>query len=163
MSASLPFGCCNQNYKVGLAPRLTPQEDRVLPQLKLHHIGVAVSSIDDALALYEDALGLTPTTRVAVAAEQVNVAMLPLGEPRIELLEATSPDSPIARFLTRRGPGVHHIAIEVPDLEATVARLKASGRRLVSDEIRQGAEGYRYVFVHPSGASGVLLELIEVC
>lgn len=128
---------------------------------KLHHVGIAVESIDEALVLYEDALGIPVVKRVEVPAEKVNVAMLPVGDPRIELVEATSPDSPIARFLTRRGPGIHHIALEVPDLDATVERLKASGRRLVSDEIQRGAEGYRYVFVHPSGAGGVLLELIE--
>ncbi len=128
---------------------------------KLHHVGIAVESIDEALVLYEDALGIPVVKRVEVPAEKVNVAMLPVGDPRIELVEATSPDSPIARFLTRRGPGIHHIALEVQDLDATVERLKASGRRLVSDEIQRGAEGYRYVFVHPSGAGGVLLELIE--
>lgn len=128
---------------------------------KLHHVGIAVESIDEALVLYEDALGIPAVKRVEVPAEKVNVAMLPVGDPRIELVEATSPDSPIARFLTRRGPGIHHIALEVPDLDATVERLKASGRRLVSDKIQRGAEGYRYVFVHPSGAGGVLLELIE--
>lgn len=128
---------------------------------RLHHVGIAVDSIDDALELYEAALGLAPTARIAVDAEQVNVAMLPVGDPRIELLEATSLDSPIARFIERRGPGVHHIALEVDDIEAAVVRLKKSGRRLVSEEIRVGVEGYRYVFVHPSGAGGVLLELIE--
>ena len=132
-----------------------------MPSAKLHHVGIAVESIDEALVLYEDALGIPAVKRVEVPAEKVNVAMLPVGDPRIELVEATSPDSPIARFLTRRGPGIHHIALEVPDLDASVERLKASGRRLVSDEIQRGAEGYRYVFVHPSGADGVLLELIE--
>lgn len=132
-----------------------------MPSPKLHHVGIAVESIDEALVLYEDALGIPAVKRVEVPAEKVNVAMLPVGDPRIELVEATSPDSPVARFLTRRGPGIHHIALEVQDLDATVERLKASGRRLVSDEIRRGAEGYRYVFVHPSDAGGVLLELIE--
>ena len=132
-----------------------------MPSAKLHHVGIAVESIDEALVLYEDALGIPAVKRVEVPAEKVNVAMLPVGDPRIELVEAASSDSPIARFLTQRGPGIHHIALEVQDLDATVERLKASGRRLVSDEIRRGAEGYRYVFVHPSGAGGVLLELIE--
>lgn len=132
-----------------------------MPSPKLHHVGIAVESIDEALVLYEDALGIPAVKRVEVPAEKVNVAMLPVGDPRIELVEAASPDSPIARFLTQRGPGIHHIALEVQDLDATVERLKASGRRLVSDEIRRGAEGYRYVFVHPSDAGGVLLELIE--
>jgi methylmalonyl-CoA epimerase len=87
--------------------------------------------------------------------------MLTLGDSRIELLEAAGADSPITKFLARRGPGLHHIAVRVPDLEASVERLRTSGRRLATDEIRLGAEGYRYVFVHPSSAGGVLLELIE--
>ena len=99
--------------------------------------------------------------RTEVPAEGVTIAMLPVGDSRIELLEATGADSPITRFLARRGPGLHHIAVQVEDLEASVERLRASGRRLVTDEIRLGADGYRYVFVHPSSAGGVLLELIE--
>jgi methylmalonyl-CoA epimerase len=87
--------------------------------------------------------------------------MLPAGEPRIELLQPTEPDSPIGRFLERKGEGLHHVAVEVQDLDAAVARLKAAGARLASDEARIGAEGYRYVFVHPKSAGGVLLELIE--
>lgn len=136
-------------------------EDRGLPPPNIHHVGIAVESIDDALSLYEEALGVVPTLRTEVPAEGVSVAMLPVGDSRIELLEAVGPDSPIAKFLARRGPGLHHIAVRVEDLEASVERLLASGRRLVSDEIRQGAEGYRYVFVHPASAGGVLLELIE--
>ena len=120
-----------------------------------------MESIDDALSLYKDALGVLPTRRTQVPAEGVRVAILTLGDSRIELLEAAEADSPITKFLARRGPGLHHIAVRVADLEASVERLRASGRRLASDEIRLGAEGYRYVFVHPSSAGGVLLELIE--
>lgn len=138
-----------------------PPEDKGLPSARIHHVGIAVESIDDALSLYEDALGALPTRRTQVPAEGVRVAMLTLGDSRIELLEASEADSPIAKFLARRGPGLHHIAVRVADLEASVERLSASGRRLASDEIRLGAEGYRYVFVHPSSAGGVLLELIE--
>ena len=128
---------------------------------EIHHVGIAVESIDAALSVYAEALGAVPTLRTEVPAEGVNVAMLPLGDSRIELLEAAGADSPITKFLARRGPGLHHIAIRVEDLEASVGRLKAAGRRLTSDEIRVGAEGYRYVFVHPSSAGGVLIELIE--
>lgn len=120
-----------------------------------------MDSIDDALALYEEALDVRPALRTEVPSEGVKVAMLALGDSRIELLEAAAADSPITKFLARRGPGLHHIAVEVKDLEASVERLRAAGRRLVTDEIRRGAEGYRYVFVHPSSAGGVLLELIE--
>ena len=120
-----------------------------------------MESIAEALSLYEEALGEVPTHRTQVPAEGVSVAMLTLGDSRIELLEAVATDSPIAKFVARRGPGLHHIAVRVADLEASVDRLRASGRRLASDEIRVGAEGYRYVFLHPSSAGGVLLELIE--
>jgi methylmalonyl-CoA epimerase len=132
-----------------------------LPSPKIHHVGIAVESIDEALSVYEEALGVLPTLRAEVPAEGVAVAMLTVGDSRIELLEAAGADSPMTKFLARRGPGLHHIAVRVGDLEASVARLLASGRRLTSDEIRLGAEGYRYVFVHPSSAGGVLLELIE--
>lgn len=136
-------------------------EDKSLPPPKIHHIGIAVESINDALSFYQEALGDLPTVRTEVPAEGVAVAMLTVSDSRIELLEAAGADSPITRFLTRRGPGLHHIAVRVTNLEASVERLKASGRRLVTDEIRLGAEGYRYVFVHPSSSGGVLLELIE--
>ena len=129
--------------------------------MKLDHLAVAVRSIDAALELYRDGLGLTVRHRGAVEHEAVEVAMLPAGDARIELLEPTGPDSAIARFLDKRGEGLHHVALEVDDLEAAVERLKAQGRRLVSETIKVGAEGYRYVFVHPSSAGGVLLELIQ--
>jgi methylmalonyl-CoA epimerase len=87
--------------------------------------------------------------------------MVPMGESRLELLEATSEDSTIARFIAKRGEGLHHICLRVPDLPAAVARLKQDGVRLVSEEIRTGAGGHRYVFLHPSSAGGVLLELVE--
>lgn len=132
-----------------------------MPSPKIHHVGIAVESIDEALSLYEDALGVLPSLRTEVPGEGVSVAMLPLGDSRIELLEAAGSNSPITKFLARRGPGLHHIAVRVDDLEGAVERLRASGRRLVADEIHRGAEGYRYVFIHPASAGGVLLELIE--
>jgi methylmalonyl-CoA epimerase len=130
-------------------------------QARIDHIGIAVQSIEQSLEFYRDAIGLEPKALVIVPGEKVRVAMLPAGEPRIELLEATSDDSPIARFLAKRGEGLHHIAMRVPDLNAAVDRLKAAGSRLVTEQIQTGAEGYRYVFVHPKSAHGVLLELIE--
>ena len=127
----------------------------------IDHIGIAVLSLDEALAFYRDSLGLQPSAIVEVPHEKVRVAMLPAGDSRIELLEATSADSPIARFTETRGGGIHHIALKVADLSAAVDRMKAEGRRLVTEEIQTGAEGYRYVFVHPKSAGGVLIELIE--
>ena len=129
--------------------------------VRIDHIGIAVESLDEALEFYRDAVGLESKGLVTVPQEKVRVAMLPAGEPRIELLEATSDDSPIARFLAKRGEGLHHIAMKVADLDAAVKRLQAAGSRLVTEQIQTGAEGYRYIFVHPKSAHGVLLELIE--
>jgi methylmalonyl-CoA epimerase len=127
---------------------------------RIDHLGIAVRSIDQALAFYRDQLGLEVTLRETVEAEKVHAAMLPVGESRIELLEAASADSVIARFIEKRGPGLHHVAVAVPDLHAAVARLKAAGARLLN-EPRPGAGGHLYTFVHPSSTGGVLLELIQ--
>ena len=126
----------------------------------IDHLGIAVKSLDESLKFYRDQLGLEVSLRETVEHEKVNVAMLPLGEPRIELLEPTTPDSVIGKFLDKRGEGLHHIAIRVPDLIASVAKLKSSGARLLN-EPRQGAGGHLYVFVHPQSTGGVLLELIQ--
>lgn len=126
----------------------------------IDHLGIAVKSLADAKGFYER-LGLKPMPEETVAAEQVRLSMVPVGESRIELLEPTSPDSPIAKFLAKRGEGLHHVALHVDDLSATVERLKANGTRLISDEIKVGAGGHMYVFVHPASAGGVLLELVE--
>ena len=128
--------------------------------VEIDHLGIAVRSMDDALRLYEQTLGMQVTGRETVEVERVNVAMLPAGEPRIELLEATDKNSPIAGFIEKRGPGLHHIALRVDDLIAAVERLKAEGARLLN-EPRPGAGGHIYVFVHPSSTGGVLLELIQ--
>jgi methylmalonyl-CoA epimerase len=122
-------------------------------------LGIAVHSLDQSLPFYQG-LGLQTPTRETVPQEKVNVAMLATGESRIELLEATGPDSVIAKFIDKRGEGVHHVAIRVPDLTATAAHLRANGAR-VMNEPRQGAGGHLYVFIHPSSTGGVLLELIQ--
>ena len=126
----------------------------------IDHIGVAVKSLNAAKAIYEK-LGLSVSAEEVVPAEQVRVVMVPLGESRLELLEPTSEDSVIAKFIAIRGEGLHHVSVRVPDLDAAVARLKKDGVRLVTEEIKIGAGGHRYVFVHPSSAGGVLLELVE--
>src|SRR5580704_820432 len=110
-------------------------------EFKIDHLGIAVRSLDRALEFYRDRLGLTVSLRETVANEKVNVAMLPLGEPRIELLEPVDADSVIGRFLEKRGEGIHHVAIRVPDLAASVERLRASGARLLN-EPRRGAGGH---------------------
>jgi methylmalonyl-CoA epimerase len=119
-----------------------------------------VRSLDTALGFYEKQLGLRVSLRETVDQEKVNVAMLPAGSSRIELLEAAKPDSVIAKFIDKRGEGLHHVALKVPDLAAAVKRLKIHGARLLN-EPRTGAGGHLYVFVHPSSAGGVLLELIQ--
>ncbi len=129
-------------------------------KFEIDHLGVAVRSLDGALAFYEKQLGFAVSLRETVAQEKVNVAMLPAGPSRIELLEASEPDSVIAKFIEKRGEGLHHVAIKVPDLAAAAERLKAHGARLLN-EPRAGAGGHLYVFVHPSSTGGVLLELIQ--
>jgi methylmalonyl-CoA epimerase len=129
-------------------------------EFKIDHLGIAVRSLDRALEFYRDQLGLNVSLRETVEHEKVNVAMLPLGDPRIELLEPTNADSVIGKFLDKRGEGLHHVAIRVPDLNASVERLKSAGARLLN-EPRTGAGGHLYVFVHPSSTGGVLLELIQ--
>jgi methylmalonyl-CoA epimerase len=128
--------------------------------VKIDHLGIAVRSIDKALEFYRDQLGLSVALREAVPAEKVEAAMLPLGESRVELLEASEPDSVIAKFIDKRGEGLHHVAMTVPDLYAAVERLKASGARVLN-EPRIGAGGHLYSFIHPSSTGGVLLELIQ--
>jgi methylmalonyl-CoA epimerase len=127
---------------------------------KIDHLGVAVKSLAAARGIYEK-LGLSVSPVEVVEAEQVRVVMVPLGESRLELLEPTSENSVIAKFIAKRGEGLHHVSLRVPDLEAAVARLKKDRVRLVSDAIKIGAGGHRYIFVHPSSAGGVLLELVE--
>lgn len=127
---------------------------------KIDHLGIAVKSLDLATSFYRN-LGLTVSAEETVAAEGVKLVMVPVGESRFELLEPISEDSTIAQFLKKRGEGLHHVSLRVPDLVATVEKLKTDGVRLVSEEIKIGAGGHKYVFVHPSSAGGVLLELVE--
>ncbi len=129
--------------------------------MTIDHIGIAVRSIDDALGFYQDTLGIEPSHRTIVEHEKVEAAVIPVGNCRIELLQPVSQDSVIARFLNRKGEGMHHIAMEVDDLDASAKAVHQAGRRLVNDKIQIGAEGYRYVFVHPADTGGVLLELVE--
>jgi len=129
--------------------------------MKIDHLGIATKGIDEALKFWEDALGLQNVHTETVDDQKVKIAMLPLGESRIELLEPTSNDSPISKFLEKRGGGIHHIAVEVPDIEVALAKLKAKGMRLIDESPRIGAEGCLVAFVHPSSANGVLLELVQ--
>lgn len=130
-------------------------------KVTLDHIGIAVANLDEALAFYRDALGLEVEAPDEVATQGVRAHMIPAGEVSLELLEATTGDSPIAKFIGRRGPGLHHITLRVDDLEAALASLKARGVRLIDDVPRRGAHGSRIAFIHPSASHGVLVELKE--
>jgi methylmalonyl-CoA/ethylmalonyl-CoA epimerase len=129
--------------------------------MKLDHIGIATRQLDDALALWRDALGLQVDLTEDLTEQGVRVAMLAVGETHIELLEPLSPGSPVGKFLEKRGPGIHHIAIGVNDIRASLAGLKARGARLIDETPRTGAGGCLVAFVHPESANGVLLELVQ--
>jgi methylmalonyl-CoA/ethylmalonyl-CoA epimerase len=129
--------------------------------MKIDHIGIATNGIEATASVYGEALGLSVAEIEEVASQRVRVAMLPVGDSRIELLEATSPDSPISRFLEKRGPGIHHIAFNVPDIRVSLAELRAKGARLIDEEPRTGAGGCLVAFIHPSSTGGVLIELVE--
>ena len=127
---------------------------------KIDHIGVAVVSIDDALGIYR-ALGLEEKHREEVPSQKVVTAFLPAGESRIELLEPTAEDSPIAKFLARRGQGIHHICFGVRDIEEAIADLQEKGFRLINPRPAPGADGKKIVFLHPDSGNGVLIELSQ--
>jgi len=127
---------------------------------KIDHLGIAVKSLTAAKSIYEK-LGMQVSPEETVEHERVRLVMVPVGKSRLELLEATTEDSTIAKFIAKRGEGVHHICLRVPDLGAAVEKLKKDGVRLVSNEIQIGAGGQRYIFVHPQSAGGVLLELVD--
>ena len=141
-------------------------------KVTLDHIGIAVADLSQALAFYRDALGLEVEAPEDVASQRVRAHFIPVGEsagpgigapgPSLELLEATSEDSPIARYVTKRGPGLHHITLRVDDIRAALARLKERGVRLIDEEPRPGAHGSLVAFIHPSSAHGVLVELKEI-
>jgi len=130
-------------------------------EIAIQHLGVAVESIDDALAFWRDALGLELKEVEVVEDQGVRVAMLPIGESRIELLEATAPETPVGKFLSKRGPGIHHLCVEVDDINAKLDELRAHGARLIDERPRIGAGGALVAFVHPSSTGGVLIELTQ--
>jgi methylmalonyl-CoA/ethylmalonyl-CoA epimerase len=126
---------------------------------RLDHIGIAVADLDAALRFYRDALGLDVEAPEEVASQRVRAHFIPAGDAALELLEATAPDSPIAKYLEKRGPGLHHITLRVDDIDAVLAQLKARGVRLIDERPREGAHGSRVAFIHPASAHGVLVEL----
>ena len=129
--------------------------------MKIDHIGIATERLEDGLAIWRDVLGLSLDDTEEVAEQRVRVAMLPIGETRIELLEPTAADSAVGKFLAKRGPGIHHIAVKVDDINASLAELKDKGARLIDETPRIGAGGCLVAFIHPSSTNGVLLELVQ--
>jgi methylmalonyl-CoA/ethylmalonyl-CoA epimerase len=125
----------------------------------LDHVGIAVADLGEALAFYRDALGLDIETSEEVASQRVRAHFIPAGEAKLELLEATAADSPIATYVAKRGPGLHHITLRVDDIRAALAQLKAKGVRLIDSDPREGAHGSLVAFIHPASAHGVLVEL----
>ena len=128
--------------------------------LKIDHIGIAVKNLQESMAFYE-LLGLTSTGVEEVAEQKVRVAFFPAGDSEIELLESTSPDGPIARFIEKNGEGIQHMALRVENIDATLAELKAKGVRLLGD-IKIGAHGKPVIFIHPKDCNGILMELEQV-
>ena len=129
--------------------------------LKIDHLGIAVKSIDEAAKFYTEALGLQIAHREEVPEQKVMVAMIPIGESKIELLEPTCPESPIASTIEKRGEGVAHVAYTVENIEEALAQAKAAGCRLIDETPRAGAGGTRVAFIHPKSSFGVLIELVE--
>jgi methylmalonyl-CoA/ethylmalonyl-CoA epimerase len=127
----------------------------------IHHVAVVVSDMEASLAFWRDALGIELRDKRDVVAENSQVAFLPVGASQLELVLPTTDDSGIARYLAKRGPGMHHICLEVEDLDSALKRLKEKGIRLITDEARLGADGRRYAFVHPDSSGGVLVELYQ--
>ena len=131
-------------------------------KVTLDHIGIAVSNLADALAFYRDALGLEIDPPEDVTSQRVRAHFIPVGDAALELLEATADDSPIAKYVAKRGPGLHHITLRVDDIAAALAQLTARGVRLIDGAPRPGAHGSLVAFIHPASAHGVLVELKQV-
>ena len=128
---------------------------------KIDHLGVAVQSLEEAIPFYRDNLGMVFQGTEEVAEQKVRVAFLQIGESKIELLEPTADDSPIAKFLEKNGSGIHHIAYEVDDIEEALAALEAKGARLIDRTPRTGAHGARIAFIHPKSSGGILTEICQ--
>jgi methylmalonyl-CoA/ethylmalonyl-CoA epimerase len=129
--------------------------------LDIDHVAIAVSSMDEALATFERLYGITADHTEDIASDKVVEAMLPIGNTYLQLLQATDPESTVAKFISKRGQGLHHIAIRVDDLDKTLAHLKREGAELLDEEPRIGGGGHRVAFVHPKTTNGILIELVE--
>jgi methylmalonyl-CoA epimerase len=128
---------------------------------RIDHIGIAVTDLEEAIELYEKTFGMPVTHRETVAEQGVSIAMLQTAESHVELMQPTGEDTPVGRFIAKRGPGIHHIGYAVPDIEAALVDVKAAGLRLIDEKPRRGAADSRVAFLHPTATGGVLTELIE--
>jgi methylmalonyl-CoA/ethylmalonyl-CoA epimerase len=128
---------------------------------RVDHIGVAVENLDDALTLYERDYAMTLVHRETVSEQGVEAALLDVGENHVELLAPLAPDTPVGKFLAKRGPGMHHVAYQVQDIEATLAALREAGVRLIDEQPRTGIRGSRVAFLHPKSSGGVLTEIVQ--
>ncbi|HSO27424.1 MAG TPA: methylmalonyl-CoA epimerase [Anaerolineales bacterium] len=134
-----------------------------MPQIKkINHVAILVDDLEKPLVFWRDALGLTLTHMESVPAEQAEIAFLPVGDSEIELVRPTTDDSGLARYLAKRGAGMHHLCLEVDDIAGMLAQLKAHGVELINEEPRQSADGRKYAFIHPRSANGVMVELYEL-
>jgi methylmalonyl-CoA mutase C-terminal domain/subunit len=140
---------------------LAPELESIIKPIKIDHLGIAVKSIEEALKMYEGVLGLVCVKREIVADQKVEVAFLPIGESKVELLQSTSPDGPVAKYIEKNGEGIQHVAYLVEDLEGKLAELKAKGIKLIDEVPRLGAGGAKIAFVHPKGTFGTLIELCQ--
>ncbi len=129
--------------------------------MKIHHVGIAVRSLEKAVPVFSMLFGRSPDSEELVEEQMVRVAVFALGDSHIELLEATAPESPIGKFLDKRGEGIHHLTLAVPNLEKALRELERKGVRLIDREARTGAGKSRIAFLHPSSTAGVLIELVE--
>lgn len=128
---------------------------------KVDHIGIAVSNLDEALKLYEEVLGLECIKTEVVEEQKVKVAFLPLGDTEVELLESTTPDGPVAKFIEKKGEGIQHIAFKVDNIEKSLEEMRQKGMQLIDEKPRYGAGGAKIAFLHPKSTKGVLIELCE--
>jgi methylmalonyl-CoA/ethylmalonyl-CoA epimerase len=134
-----------------------------MPEIKrIHHVAILVEDIEAALGFWRDILGIEPATVIDTPQEAARIAFLPVAQTEIELVQPTTADSGLSRFLERHGPGMHHICFEVTDLQGTLDRLKSRGVQLINDQPRLGEDGRWYAFIHPKSAGGVLVELYEL-
>ena len=130
--------------------------------IRIDHIAILVNDLEQPLSFWRDALGLDMSHMTEVPAEMAQIAFLPIGDSEVELVRPTTSDSGLARFLEKRGPGMHHVCLEVDDIDEMLAQLKAKGIQLINEEARTGIGGKRYAFVHPKSANGVMVELYEL-